>query len=66
MLVLGHHFMHNKLPQYLSSFLPNTSVAINRCPMRSPRLQPPFHTNAYISNPKHLNTHFLFCSILYI
>ena len=41
--------MHKKVPQYLSSFLPNTSVAINRYPIRHPRLQPPFHTHAYIS-----------------
>ena len=41
--------MHKKVPQYLSLFLPNTSVAINRYPIRQPRLQPPFHTHAYIS-----------------
>ena len=49
LLVLYHKLMHKKFPQYLSSFLQNTSVAITRYPIRHPRLQPPFHTNAYIS-----------------
>ena len=47
LLVLYHNLMHNKV--YLSSFLPNTSVALNRFPIRHPRLQPPFYTHAYIS-----------------
>ena len=41
--------MHKKVSQYLSSFLPNTSVAINGYPIRHPRLQPPFNTHAHIS-----------------
>ena len=38
-----------KVSQYLSSLLPNTSLVINRYPIRYPRLQPPFHTHVYIS-----------------
>ena len=49
MLVPYHYLMHKKVPQYLSSLLPNTSVAINRYPIRHPRLKPLFHTYAYIS-----------------
>ena len=49
MLVLYYNFLHYKVPQYLSSFLPNTSLATNRNPIRHPRLQPPFHSHAFIS-----------------
>ena len=49
LLVLYHNLLHNKVPQYLSSFLPNTSSATFRYPIRHPRLQPPFHSHAYIS-----------------
>ena len=41
--------MHNKVPQYLSSFLPNTSLATIPYPIRHPRLQPPSHSHALIS-----------------
>ena len=41
MLVLYYNLVHNKVPQYLSSFLPNTSLATIRYPIRNPTLQPP-------------------------
>ena len=31
----------NKVPHYIATFLPNTSIAINRYPVRHARLQPP-------------------------
>ena len=49
MLVLYYNLMHKKVLQYVPSFLPNTSAAINRYPIRHPRLQPLFHTHAYIT-----------------
>ena len=49
MLVLYCNLLHNKVSQYLSSFLPNTSLATYRYPMRHPRLEPPFHLHAFIS-----------------
>ena len=33
MLVLYYNLLHNKVSQYLSSFLPNTSLATNRYPI---------------------------------
>ena len=48
-LVLYYNLVHNKVPQYLSSVLPNTSLATTRYPIRHPRLQPPFHSHAFIS-----------------
>ena len=49
LLVLYYNLLHNKVPQYLSSFLPNTSLATNRYPIRPPILQLPFHSHAFIS-----------------
>ena len=49
LLVLHYNLVHNKVPQYLSSFIPNTSLATIRYPIRHPRLQPPFHSHAFIS-----------------
>ena len=49
LLVLYYNLLHNKVLQYLSSFLQNTSLATNRYPIRHPRLQPPFHSHAFIS-----------------
>ena len=48
MLVLYYNLLHNKVPKYLSSFFPNTSLATNRYPVRHPRLQRPFHSHAFI------------------
>ena len=55
--------MHNKVPQYLSSFLPNTSLATIRYPNRNPRLQPPSHSHAYISQTCKYNLPVLLTSI---
>ena len=62
LLVLYYNLEHNKVPQYLSSFLPNTSLA-NRYPIRNPRLQPPFHSHAFISQTCKYNLPVLLNSI---
>ena len=46
MLVLYYTLLHNKVPKYLSSFFPNTSLVTNRYSIRHPRLQRPFHSHA--------------------
>ena len=43
MLVLYYNLKHNKVPNYITSFLPNTSSARERYPIRQPRYQPPLH-----------------------
>ena len=48
LLVPYYMLSHNKAPQYLSSFLPNTSLATNRYLIRHPRLQSLFHSHAFI------------------
>ena len=63
LLVLYYNLVHNKVPQYLSSFLPNTSLATNRYPIRHPRLQPPFHSYAFISQTCKYNLPVLLNSI---
>ena len=63
LLVLYYNLVHNKVPQYLSSFLPNTSLATNRYPIRHPRLQPPFHSHAFISQTCKYNLPVLLNSI---
>ena len=49
MLVLYYNLLHNKVSQYLSSFLLTTSLATNRYPIRHLRLQLPFYIHAFIS-----------------
>ena len=49
MLVLYYNIKHNKVPNYITSFLPNTSIARERYPIRQPRYQPPLHAHEYIS-----------------
>ena len=65
LLVLYYNLLHNKVPQYLSSFLPNTSLATNRYPITHPRLQPPSHSHAFISQTietcQQASTYFWFC-----
>ena len=61
--LLYYNLVHNKVPQYLSSFLPNTSLATNRYPIRHPRLQPPFHSHAFISQTCKYNLPVLLNSI---
>ena len=63
LLVLFYNLVHNKVPQYLSSFLPNTSLATIRYPIRNPRLQPPPHSHAFISQTCKYNLPVLLNSI---
>ena len=49
MLVLYYNLKHNKVPNYITSFLPNTSIARERYPIRPPRYQPPLHAYEYIT-----------------
>ena len=63
LLVLYYNLVHNKVPQYLSSFLPNTSLATIRYPIRNPRLQPPPHSHAFISQTCKYNLPVLLNSI---
>ena len=58
-----YNLVHNKVQQYLSSFLPNTFLATIRYPIRHPRLQPPFHSHAYISQICKYNLQVLLNSI---
>ena len=63
LLVLYYNLVHNKVPQYLSSFLPNTSLATIPYPIRNPRLQPPSHSHAFISQTCKYNLPVLLNSI---
>ena len=47
LIVLYYILKHNKVPNYISSFLPNTSIAKERCPIRQRRYQPPLHAQEY-------------------
>ena len=47
----------------MSTILPNTSLATNRYPIRHPRLQPPFHSHAFISQTCKYNLTVLLNSI---
>ena len=49
LLVLYYNLIHNKVENYITSFLPNTSIASERYPIRQPRYQPPLHAHEYIS-----------------
>ena len=49
LLVLYYNLLHNKVLQYLSPFLSNTSLATNRYPIRHPRLQPSSYSQAFSS-----------------
>ena len=51
MLVFYYNLKNNKVPSYLTSFLPNTSIARERYPIRYPRLQPPICSHECISKP---------------
>ena len=61
LLALYYNLLHNKVPQYLSSFLPNTSLATNLYPIRHPRLQPPSDSHAFISQTCKYNQPVRFC-----
>ena len=49
LFVLYYNLKHNTVPNYITSFLPNTSIARERYPIRQPRYQPPLHAHEYIS-----------------
>ena len=49
LLTFYYNLKHNKVPHYIATFLPNTSIAINRYPIRRARLQPPLYVHEYIS-----------------
>ena len=49
MLVFYYNLKNNKVPYYLTSFLPNTSIARERYHIRNPRLQSPICSHEYIS-----------------
>ena len=61
LLVLYYFLVYNKVPQYLSTFLPNTSLATIRYPTRYPRLEPPTHSHVYILQTCKYNLTVLFC-----
>ena len=49
LLVFYYNLKNNKVPYYLTSFLPTTSIARERYLIRNPRLQPPICSHGYIS-----------------
>ena len=49
MLVLYYNLKHKNVPYHIASFLPKTSIARERYPIRKSRLQPPLHAHEYIS-----------------
>ena len=49
LLTFYYNLRHNKVPHYIETFLPNTSIAVNRYPIRQARLQPPLYVHEYIS-----------------
>ena len=49
LLTFYYNLGHNKVPHYIETFLPNTSIAVNRYPIRQARLQPPLYAHEYIS-----------------
>ena len=63
MLVLYYNLLHNNVSHYLSSFLPNTSLATNRYPIKHARLQPHFHSHYFISQANKYNLYVLLISI---
>ena len=49
LLTFYYNLRHNKVPHYIETVLPNTSIAVNRYPIRQARLQPPLYVHEYIS-----------------
>ena len=49
LLTFYYNLRHNKVPHYIATFLPNTSIAINQYPIRKARLQPPLYVHEYIA-----------------
>ena len=48
LLTFYYNLRHNKVPHYIVTFIPNTSRAINRYPIRQARLQPPLYVHENI------------------
>ena len=48
LLVLYYNLKHKNVPYHIASFLPKTSIARERYPIRKSRLQPPLHAHEYI------------------
>ena len=49
LLVLYYNLKHKNVPYHIASFLPKTSIARERYPIRKSRFQPPLHAHEYIS-----------------
>ena len=49
MLVFYYNLQHKNVPFYIASFMPETSIANERFPIRQPRLQPPLRAHEFIS-----------------
>ena len=49
LLVLYYNLKHKNVPYHIASFLPKTSIARERYPIRKSRLQPPLHAHEYIT-----------------
>ena len=49
MLVLYYNLKHKNVTSHIASFMPKTSIAKERFPIRQPRLQPPLRAHEFIS-----------------
>ena len=49
LLVLYYNLKHKNVPFHIASFMPKTSIAKERYPIRQPRLQPPLRAHEFIS-----------------
>ena len=49
LLALYYNLKHKNVPYHIASFLPKTSIARERYPIRKSRFQPPLHAHEYIS-----------------
>ena len=49
MLVLYYNLKHKNVPFHIASFMPKTSIAKERYPIRQPRLQLPLRAHEFIS-----------------
>ena len=49
LLVLYYNLKYKNVPYHISSFLPKSSIARERYPIRNSRFQPPLHAHEYIA-----------------
>ena len=49
LLVLYYNLKHKNVPYHIASFLPKSSIARERYPIRNSRFQPPLHAHEYIA-----------------